>query len=171
MTARDDLAHITPRLMTRAEARRYCKGVDPYHVTPPLVFGRVKRWDRLRLDEVMEDPPGAPKRWPGGGRTVADLKDATEWLRPTRAGETFVYFIQSESTGLIKIGRALNVLSRFTQLQTGSADILRLLGCMQAPPDLELELHAQFAAWRRHGEWFEPAKPLLRYIEAHARAT
>lgn len=55
MTARDDLSHIIPRLMSRAEARRYCHGVDPYHVTPPLVFGRRVLWDKVALDEALSE--------------------------------------------------------------------------------------------------------------------
>lgn len=55
MSARADLSHITPRLLTRAEARRYCKGVDPYHVTPPLVFGRRLLWDKVALDEALSE--------------------------------------------------------------------------------------------------------------------
>lgn len=55
MSAADDLANITPRLMTRAEARRYCKGVDPYHVTPPLMFGKRVLWDKVALDEALSE--------------------------------------------------------------------------------------------------------------------
>lgn len=55
MSTRDDLSHIVPRLMTRAEARRYCRGLDPYHVTPPLVFGRRVLWDKVALDEALSE--------------------------------------------------------------------------------------------------------------------
>lgn len=44
-----------PRLMTRAEAKAYCRGVDPYNVCPPLAFGRRLLWDRLALDEALDN--------------------------------------------------------------------------------------------------------------------
>lgn len=60
---------INPRLMRRAEAKAYCRGVDPYEVCPPLVFGKKLLWDKVALDEALDamrakrtdDPP------PSGG--------------------------------------------------------------------------------------------------------
>lgn len=54
MSARTDLDAINPRLMTRAEAKRYCKGVDPHLITPPLYFGKRVLWDRVALDEALD---------------------------------------------------------------------------------------------------------------------
>lgn len=155
---------INSRLMTRTEAKKYLRGVDPYQVCPPLAFGDVKRWDRSAIDFAMEDPPGAPKEWGVTGLTLADA-----CADPALAGGESIYFIQGEATGLIKIGYSRNLLTRFGQLQTASADVLRLL--LRSPGDQqhERELHGRFAPWRRHGEWFEPAKPLLRHIADHQR--
>lgn len=45
---------INPRLMKRAEAKAYCRGVDPYDVCPPLVFGKKLLWDKVALDEALD---------------------------------------------------------------------------------------------------------------------
>ena len=46
---------ITPRLMTRNEAREYLCGVDPaaIGVTPVPMKGRLVRFDRLEIDGVL----------------------------------------------------------------------------------------------------------------------
>lgn len=54
-----------PRLMTRAEAKAYCRGVEPHNVCPPLAFGRRLLWDRRALDEALDTMSGR------GGRGVA----------------------------------------------------------------------------------------------------
>lgn len=158
-------AATNPRLMTRTEAKKYLRGIDPYQVCPPLSFGKQTRWDRQYLDYVMIDPPGAPKQWEVAGRTLPELVADQIAL-----GEV-VYFVQGEITGLIKIGSTGNILSRMGQLQRASADVLRLLHLQSGTRADELVLHATFAPWRKHGEWFEPAAPLLRYIAKHARPT
>lgn len=155
---------INSRLMTRTEAKKYLRGVDPYQVCPPLAFGSALRWDRSEIDFAMEDPPGAQKKWSVGGLTLAQA-----CADPALAAGEYVYFIQGEATGLIKIGYSRNLLTRFSQLQTASADTLRLLARLRGNQDRERELHARFAPWRKHGEWFEPAKPLLRYIAERSR--
>jgi len=71
----------------------------------------------------------------------------------------FVYFIQSGEGGPVKIGRAGNIRSRMTKMQTDSAASLLLLG---SSSDLdEKELHGRFADHRVHGEWFVPAPEIL----------
>lgn len=44
-----------PRLMTRAEAKKYLRGVDPYQVCPPLSFGRRLLWDKQDVDAALND--------------------------------------------------------------------------------------------------------------------
>lgn len=42
-----------PRLMTRAEAKAYLRGVDPYQVCPPLSFGKRVLWDKQEVDAAL----------------------------------------------------------------------------------------------------------------------
>jgi hypothetical protein len=84
---------------------------------------------------------------------------------PRPAVPTFVYFLQRESGGAIKIGVAGDIKKRMSALQTAFPDRLRVLGTQSGGRDEETALHRRFAAHRLHGEWFAPAPELLAYIE------
>jgi hypothetical protein len=74
-----------------------------------------------------------------------------------------VYFIGAYR-GLIKIGVARDVRARLRTLQTGSGVPLTLLTAVPGSFALERHYHARFAAYRRHGEWFERHPTLLAEI-------
>lgn len=88
---------------------------------------------------------------------------------PLRPSE-LVYFVEAETIGLIKIGRASDMDERMRALRIGSPDKLTLLGVVRRAnaAALESQLHARFAADRHHGEWFNPSDALFDYIEEHA---
>lgn len=107
---------------------------------------------RTRKDDdtasVTKSPTASSRRVPRGSRV------------------RHVYFIQGAVTGLIKIGVADHVASRLSMLQPASPDILKVLATIRCERygALERELHARFAAHRRHGEWFSPHPEILSYI-------
>jgi len=83
--------------------------------------------------------------------------------KPQRLG--FVYFLQSDQGGPVKIGWARDVEARREALQTAHPYPLVILGKLTGGPKLEKELHARFAALRcPNGEWFEPTDELLALI-------
>jgi hypothetical protein len=85
-----------------------------------------------------------------------------------RSDDRPVYFIQAEN-GLIKIGVSESPHGRLQALQTGSPVRLRLVGMIAgAGASGEAELHAKFAEYREHGEWFRPSADLLRFIKEQA---
>jgi hypothetical protein len=73
----------------------------------------------------------------------------------------FVYFIQAEGGGPIKIGRSRDPQSRLSTLQTAHGARLRILSTRRGSSDVERGLHARFAAHRTSGEWFEPVPELV----------
>lgn len=83
---------------------------------------------------------------------------------PPRAPQ-FIYFVGSEA-GPIKIGIATNVQSRLAALQTGSPVRLSLLASVEGDLSREYLYHSIFHKHRLHGEWFEPAQPILDEIAA-----
>lgn len=95
--------------------------------------------------------------------TLGDRKE--EASTPSSARESKVYFIESETAGLIKIGRSVNPDSRFNAIRTMSPDKLVLLGYLPEEVATENELHKKFAHLRMHGEWFEAAPELRKAIE------
>lgn len=64
------------------------------------------------------------------------------------------YFVQKSVSGVIKIGRSKNVVSRISNLQCACEEPLVLLLSTNAVT--EKEMHARFAADRVLGEWFKP---------------
>lgn len=75
-----------------------------------------------------------------------------------------VYFLQCESSGLIKIGYSSNVPARLSAIQTGSPTAIRLLATEDGGIEREGQLHSAFAVEWVRGEWFRPSEDLLAYI-------
>jgi hypothetical protein len=90
--------------------------------------------------------------------------------RGPKASE-FVYFIQAEVSGLIKIGVARNMVRRLAALQTGNPDRLVVLGVIRddSPIRLESMLHSHFRAYHHVGEWFRPNAELDAFMKEYAR--
>jgi hypothetical protein len=51
-------AAFLPRLMDEATARAYLDGVDPNKVAAPIYLGRSVRWDRILIDQVLNERSG-----------------------------------------------------------------------------------------------------------------
>lgn len=85
--------------------------------------------------------------------------------KATKSTEGFVYFIHAPSVKRLKIGFTVNVNTRFNELQLGSPVKLVLLNYVRGAFQLEITLLALFDRYRIHGEWFEAAPDLLRYIK------
>lgn len=88
-------------------------------------------------------------------------------------GKLYVYFVQGETTELIKIGiTSQDINLRIMDMQCGSPDRLTLLGIMCVKSRVvEKVLHKHFASTRVHGEWFRPSPELLEYIAEYTRRT
>lgn len=93
---------------------------------------------------------------------------------PRQRGSTkgIVYFcIVDEGAPAVKIGFTRRAAKqRIADLQTGSPSRIRLLIEIPGTPPLERELHARFAAYRLHGEWFRLEGELADYIRRLAEA-
>lgn len=78
----------------------------------------------------------------------------------------YVYFLQSLSSGLIKIGFSAShwIEDRIKSLRFSNGDETELLKKTPGTMQRERKIHKKFAAYRKHGEWFEPSPELLNYI-------
>jgi hypothetical protein len=81
----------------------------------------------------------------------------------SRYSRPCVYFIVG--AGLVKVGYARDVLSRFDQLQIASPVRLRLWHVVEGGNSLERELHERFAPDREHGEWFRISDDIHFFVE------
>jgi len=78
--------------------------------------------------------------------------------------EGFIYFIQNKS-GNIKIGWSNSPHERLKILQTGSSDILYLIGCIRGTIKDEKKYHKIFKSLRINNEWFYSDDNLLQFIK------
>lgn len=76
-----------------------------------------------------------------------------------------VYFFQSESTGLIKIGTSGNYEQRKRSLELSQGCKIRNLGIIKGDSTLERDLHFKFINFRKIGEWFDSSEDILLYIK------
>ena len=73
----------------------------------------------------------------------------------------FVYFVQGESGGAVKIGFSKNPEIRIKELQTGYPDTLKILCLIPGNEQTEKRFHKQFDNYRLNGEWFEPVQDVF----------
>lgn len=77
----------------------------------------------------------------------------------------YVYFVQHEEKGPIKIGFSSDPVSRLQSLQTGNPYDLTLIGVVPGSMAHEAKLHATCSKARVQGEWFWPTAEVLAVIE------
>jgi hypothetical protein len=77
----------------------------------------------------------------------------------------YIYFIQMDRIGPIKIGLSRDIGKRLYQLHSGSPYPLRLLGFVPGNEDMEKRIHHNFDYIRLEGEWFLPHPLLLKSIK------
>jgi excisionase family DNA binding protein len=136
---------------------------------PPTTVRRLCKEGRLRHARILRNTIVIAPEWLAG-ITEADLKDPPPIVHEPRVKAPppyighVVYFIEAPSAGLIKIGTTLFVAGRLKALRTGSPIPLRFLGCIEGDASEEQKLHARFAEYREHGEWFQDVPKLRKFI-------
>lgn len=79
-----------------------------------------------------------------------------------------VYFVQRESDGAIKIGYSARLHYRLYNLKSVAGEALKILSIFDGGQQAEKEMHALFDNFRLSGEWFEPRREILEYIETRS---
>lgn len=87
-----------------------------------------------------------------------------------QAIEHVVYVLRAGETMRIKIGYTNDIARRVVELQVGCPELLVLQLAVPGSLQDENELKQRFAAYRRHGEWFDLSPEIEAWIEA-ARVT
>jgi Rha family phage regulatory protein len=75
------------------------------------------------------------------------------------------YFLLDRVTGLLKIGRSVDVGARQKTIQATSSNPLDLV--LTIEKDVEHKLHKQFKKYRLHNEWFRYEGDLKTYVEGY----
>jgi hypothetical protein len=97
--------------------------------------------------------------------------------RPKKRPETpasgrilgFVYFVQADGRGPVKIGYASTLKDRLNGLSTAHHGTLKVLAAMRGTVLEEREMHKRFAHLRIKGEWFKMARELRNFIKSLPR--
>ena len=119
-------------------------------------------------DEQRRQPQPQPELAVGGLFTSDTLRLPLVHGRRPRVGDAhWVYFIQGDDGGPIKIGRTQqNPQWRVDALQCGYPfGKLRLIWLIRGTGLLERELHERFKKSRLRGEWFTPSDEVLGFLE------
>lgn len=108
---------------------------------------------RLREDGSIEIcDPNAPRH--------------TQYLKipfPPRESGPYVYFMQCRQ--YIKIGFAIDVRRRHSDIQGNNADPVKLIHWVTGGAAEEKVMHERFTSHRHMGEWFYLAGNLYEYLE------
>jgi hypothetical protein len=117
--------------------------------------GNLRQRNRVYDDLVKRIVPRArrlfPEAFPKRYDEIAVADQLAHWRQ---SGTGFVYFVQLEDNGPVKIGRGRDPERRLRALQTGSPHKLNLRHVVPGDHNLETALHHRFAPARISGEWF-----------------
>jgi hypothetical protein len=92
------------------------------------------------------------------------LIDARAEIKPKRP-KGYVYFIQGQCGGAIKVGYSTIPQDRLRTLQTGYPDTLKMLLLIPGNEKTEQTMHREFEASRLSGEWFRPDDYVIARIK------
>lgn len=87
-----------------------------------------------------------------------------------RSSPGVIYFLQPGEIQKVKIGYSNNLPARIKAVQTGSCEILKLLGVIpRANLNLEYAIHCKFGKYRLHNEWFSLVPEILDFLNSKAK--
>lgn len=130
------------------------------------VFGEaVNKWSWSKDDPRWQDY----KKKKDAQRKAKELQEKRTFTKPVNdESPGFIYFIQGECGGPIKIGYTTDLLKRLKTLQTGYPDLLEVLLAFPGKPEYEKAIHKQFEEYRLNGEWFKSCPEVLARIKHFA---
>lgn len=78
----------------------------------------------------------------------------------------YIYFIEAQKLGLIKIGiTSTSIETRLSSMQSSSPDVLKLLGFIPGDYQLEHQIHRKLKGSHSHREWYYPTTNVLNLVE------
>lgn len=110
----------------------------------------------IALGNLTPSPPKKARQRKASVTTAS----IPRWLRKGTGG---VYLVKGGQR--IKIGYSGDIRCRLHDLQVGSPVVIEFVGAIVgASPATERELHARFAEYHAHGEWFEYGPRLADFV-------
>jgi len=99
---------------------------------------------------------------------VDEMLERNKYKRGRRKSTGFVYFIQGQCGGAIKIGFSKKPEMRLKELQTGYPDTLTILLMIPGSESDEAAFHKMFEEFRLKGEWFRPDPYIINKLKEMA---
>lgn len=167
--------------MARPLSDAVCFHVDHYRFRC-RVNGGGRPWIRLPAGQTLQEAQAMALEikklaategctWDGAGqkRNASPEAFGVEASRLDLSalnGESVVYAIRAQNSGLVKIGTTRHLPKRLRTIRTSCGSDLVVLAIVAGDRQVEGEWHAAFAHLRQPGEWFTPARRLLNQIRS-----
>lgn len=141
-----------------------------------VLESEINKWSWKKDDPRWQEYWNRKKEAEKAGRIRKELdqirKDETQHniinanaQKPPKKVKGYVYFIQGQCGGAIKIGYSASPEKRLKELQTGYPDTLMILLMLPGSESTERALHREFEASRLQGEWFRPDEYVIKRIK------
>jgi hypothetical protein len=146
-----------------------------------MKFSRDSRFWGIFINEVRKwSWPKGDTRWDDYWKRKNEEKKAIEaekikqeqLARERKHKERypgFIYFMQGESGGPIKIVFTKKIKERFSTLQSGYPDTLIILATTPGNTNAEQLAHEKLQNFKIRGEWFKPSTQVTELIQAIKR--
>lgn len=107
----------------------------------------------------------------GDGYAPHNWKERQYQSNEARPG-SYVYFIGSGSTQVVKVGISKNPWARIMEIQTSNHEKMKVIATFKTSASSEVDLHSIFAPHRVNGEWFDlPAEVMEVVAACHLKKT
>lgn len=131
---------------------------------------KVEEENDIKIKKAMENDDKLVADYNAGKYPGAKIENRKEnGLYRKVLVQYYIYFIQGENGGAIKIGLSNNPKSRLKQLQTGYPDTLKILLIILGDEKVERQLHEELKLSKLHGEWFKPDENVIDKIKELAQ--
>lgn len=122
-------------------------------------FLEILRHEICKYSWTKNDP-----RWDEYKRKKTVEVKVNEYVQKLKAYD-FVYFMQGENGGSIRIGYSINPANTLKSLEKSYPDKIKILLVIPENNDKSEELRAKFEKFRLKGGWFKPDKEIFDEIE------
>lgn len=84
------------------------------------------------------------------------------------SGAVYIYAIRAPEVGAVKFGVTVDLMRRFSSMQTGSAATLEIAGAVIGQPHYEKAIFEKLAPFRLRGEWYRESPEVKVVVDAIA---
>ena len=130
--------------------------------TKKLRAALLRDWERTNASVASEC--GTTERMASVVRERMETgSEIPRWRGHENGERGYTYFARSRLLGLIKIGKTIHPANREALLNSQSADLVDMVGCIRGA-GVECDLHRRLRRHRHHNEWYNPTPEVEKAI-------